>query len=99
MTRATRVAEHGSTSSRLLHEVSRDPDIQALFKDLVRAKREHRHELSKRLDLPLVLVTRQAWLAALESYAAGLDGWSLPTPPTVHRDLEMLRVLCDNGPR
>jgi hypothetical protein len=73
---------------------TRDPELQDLFDALVQARSEHRHELGKRMDPTLVLLTRRAWLAALEAYADALATRCLPTPPAVHRDIEILRLLC-----
>jgi hypothetical protein len=72
----------------------RDPELQGLFDDITRARDDHRRELGKRMDPTLVSFTRRAWRDALVRYVAGLEERSLPTPPTIHRDLEILEALC-----
>jgi hypothetical protein len=75
----------------------RDLELRHLLQEVIRTKAEHRHELGKRLDPSLILSTREASLRALEAYVAALEERHLPTPPTMHRDLKLLRLLCSEA--
>jgi hypothetical protein len=71
-----------------------DLELRNLLQDVIRTRAEHRHELGKRFDPTLILSTREASLSALEAYVAALEERRLPIPPTMHRDLKLLRILC-----
>jgi hypothetical protein len=74
--------------------VRRDPELQWLFDEIRHARAEHRRELSKRVNLTLIHFTRLAWRDALVQYVAGLETRRLPTPPAIHRDIQILKALC-----
>jgi hypothetical protein len=74
--------------------MTEDPELQRLFDEVTRTRTEHRHELGNRVDASVVFATREASLAALENYVDALQARHLPTPPTMHRDLKLLRILC-----
>jgi hypothetical protein len=75
-------------------ELTGDPELQQLYDEVTRTRTEHRHELGNRVDAAVVFATREASLEALENYVAALQERHLPTPPTMHRDLKLLRMLC-----
>lgn len=76
-----------------------DPQLQRLSDEVTEAKVRHREALGGRLNAFLVEATRTEWLSALESYVSALQSCRLPIPPTLHRDMTMLRALCARSAR
>lgn len=71
-----------------------DWELQHLMDQVQAAKLSHRQALGGRLDTLQIESTRTELLAALETYGTALEARHLPIPPTLRRDLDMLRRLC-----
>jgi len=78
-----------------------DAELRRLIDEVVRTRKAHRHELSRHRQATHTSIkfTRQDSLAALETYLAALQARHLPAPPTMQRDLALLRALCGGVPR
>lgn len=71
--------------------------LRALFDRVAEAKAVHRRQLGRRMEPALVDSTRAEFLVALEEYVAALTRSGLPIPPSMQRDLTLLRGLCDRA--
>jgi hypothetical protein len=76
------------------HLTANEQELRHLLEEVIRTKAEHRDELGRRINPTLIFSTREASLTALEDYVFFLEALRLPVPPRMHRDLEILRVLC-----
>ncbi|MGC4112521.1 MAG: hypothetical protein QM747_19280 [Nocardioides sp.] len=76
-------------------------ELRHFLEEVRRAQEAYDAELHRRPHPGEVQVTatRNAVLVALEDYASALGQQNLPVPPKMHRDLQMLRILCANGRR
>jgi hypothetical protein len=75
-----------------------DLDLHRLWTTLELARTKHREQLAGRDGSSnLVLSTRYDTLIALEDYAAALESHHVPIPPSVNRDLRLLRGLCSHA--
>jgi len=76
------------------HLTADERELRRLLEEVTRTKAEHRDELSRPINPALISSTREASLTAMEDYVCFLEALHLPVPPRMHRDLEILRVLC-----